>query len=523
MRSRKYWQDRVTALEYYIQQDATKARDEIMRLLGEALDKIDRETSKIRRELGKVTGKVTEEELDELLGFSERDKSYQELLKIMHDTDDETAKAMLLERINAQAYGARIKRVDAIGNKILGEFMQMANKEQVLCKELFSSVFTESYYTNIYNLAEGYNAGVSFDVLPKRAIQAALQEDWNGANYSSRIWNHSKEFAEQVEKTVVSGLMSGKSTPKMAMELSGFAKDDAYYVKERLIRSETAHFLSQGQKEAYEVGGIEQYRFLASLSERTCEVCGDLDNKTFYVDEATEGENFPPMHPNCRCVTVTADVKLKNRTAKDPVTGENYKVEGDMSFAQWKESLSDEQKQAFDLHVRQMRNKSADKKQYDRYIERLGAENMPKTFDKFQEMKYTDIEKWNLIKLDYQRQERLIRHSELALPNGKSATADDRKFTGYLFNPQNTDGWAKGKAFTSRLGYDISNYGELKQDIIAKAIKYPATYKVSDQFGDKYEQKMVLYGIKDRPANVIVGWKVKGDNTWLTSAYIKEV
>lgn len=119
------------------------------------------------------------------------------------------------------------------------------------------------------------------------------------------------------------------------------------------------------------------------------------------MEEAVDGENFPPIHPNCRCVTVTADVKLTSRSARDPVTGENYKVAGDMSFEQWKKNLSDEQKQAFDLHVRQMRNKSADQKQYKRYLERLGAENLPKTFDKFQEMKYTDVEKWEELKLAY--------------------------------------------------------------------------------------------------------------------------
>ncbi|MEE1049449.1 MAG: hypothetical protein U0M60_18770 [Clostridia bacterium] len=32
-----------------------------------------------------------------------------------------------------------------------------------------------------------------------------------------------------------------------------------------------------------------------------------------------------------------------------------------MDFAEWKESLTDEQKQAFDLHVRQNKNKSSDK------------------------------------------------------------------------------------------------------------------------------------------------------------------
>ena len=375
----------------------------------------------------------------------------------------------------------------------------------------------------IYNLAEGYNTGVAFDVLPRRAIQEALQEPWEGANYSERIWNHSQAFTEQVEQTVVSGLMSGKSRTKMARELDTFAANDIYYVKERLVRTETAHFLSQGQKKAYDAAEIEKYRYIAALSERTCEICSALDNKVFLVTEATPGVNYPTMHPNCRCITITGDAALKTRIARDPVTGKNYKVDGSMDFQQWKDSLSEEQKQALEFHVRQFKNKSADQKQYQRYVKRLGAENMPKTFDKFQTLKYTDVEKWEFIKLDYSRQNRLANHPELALPNAKNATADDRKFTGYLFNPSNQKGYAKGRAFTSRLGYDAGNYVELKTAIIKDATKYPASYKGNKGYGDLYEQKIILYGNKGTPANVVVGWEVKGSVVRMTSAYIKEV
>lgn len=481
MRSKKYWQDRATALEYYMQQDATKTRNEIMRLMGNALDNIDREISKIRHELGKVTGKVSEEELDELLGFAERDKSYQELLKIMNDTDDAAAKAKILDRINAQAYGARIKRVDAVGNKILGEFIQMANKEQVLCKELFSSALEEAYYTNIYNLAEGYNAGVAFDVLPKRAIQNALSAEWKGDNFSSRIWKHSQAFAEQVEETVISGLMTGKSVPKMAMELNGFAQTDAYYVKERLIRSEMAHFMSRGQNMAYAAAGIERYRFLAALSERTCEVCGALDNKVYAMEEAVDGETFPPIHPNCRCVTITADVKLTSRSARDPVTGENYKVAGDMSFEQWKENLSDEQKQAFDLHVRQMRNKSADQKQYDRYIKRLGAENLPKTFDKFQEMKYTDISRYETLMRGYRTL------GEISRKEWNDSFKQKAIETYWEFNKAGVEMSSHALARYLDRGKDSFSFN----DILLQS-KMDYNYRDSNQYGIKYYNGIAL-------------------------------
>lgn len=39
-------------------------------------------------------------------------------------------------------------------------------------------------------------------------------------------------------------------------------------------------------------------------------------------------------------------MNLSTRIARDPLTGENYKVDGGMTFNEWKNSLSDEQKNA---------------------------------------------------------------------------------------------------------------------------------------------------------------------------------
>ena len=93
---------------------------------------------------------------------------------------------------------------------------------------------------------------------------------------------------------------------------------------------------------------------------------------------------------------------------------------------------------------------------------------------------------WRFVKLDYERQNALALNPELSLPNAKKATADDRKFTNYLFGGIYEKGLAKGKAFTSRLGYDINNYSELKKEILARAERYPSLYKNTDEFADKY-------------------------------------
>lgn len=152
----------------------------------------------------------------------------------------------------------------------------------------------------------------------------------------------------------------------------------------------------------------------------------------------------------------------------------------------------------------------------------LGDKKIPKGIDIFEEMPYNK-EQMRYVNLDYSRRKRLIEHPELKLPRAESATIASEKFTGYLFNPNNHDGWSKGKNITSRLGYDIGNWEELRSEIKANASNYPVTIKKTDKHGTRYEQLQVVYGLNGKPANVEVGWIVTDNDVHLTSAYISEV
>ncbi len=172
---------------------------------------------------------------------------------------------------------------------------------------------------------------------------------------------------------------------------------------------------------------------------------------------------------------------------------------------------------------RNRRRLLADMRQHKEYRSVLG-DDVPKDFAKFQEMKYNKSETFSFVELDYRRRNRLLYHPELKLPNAENVIAPDRKFTHYLFAGDFQEGLAKGRAFKSRLGYDESNWKELKREIILRAPLYPACYLNNNGYGNRYEQKIILYGKNGRPANVVVGWLCKPDgSTSMSSVYIKEV
>ena len=302
-----------------------------------------------------------------------------------------------MRKIHAQAYGARISRLEAVKLNVYAYFKEKALTEIEKTKTLYNTVIEESYYRTVHDVAKGCNVGINFSLIPERAVNEMLESKWHGEQFSDRVWNNTAKVAEQSQKIITEGLMSHAGYTQMAARLAEIMETSKYNAQ-RLVNTQVSYFMNMAELRAYEELGIEQYKYLATLDERTCESCSPLDNKIFKVSEAVGGVNYPPMHPHCRCTT-TMPTDYARRWARDPLTGKGYKIKG-MNYNEWIESLNPEQRLAFDLHVRQYKNLSGDKKQYAKYVEVLGKKNVPKTFALFQDLKYNDNKLWESLK-DY--------------------------------------------------------------------------------------------------------------------------
>lgn len=403
MKSKAYWVKRAVEVETYLQSQADSVKDGVIKAYERAIKNVNNDIEKTFKAY--ISTDIPEKEARRLMSIADSDKQYEELLELYDETDDKTVKKEILNRINAQSYGARISRLEGLKRNVYIYFRHVANEAIKEQKKLYDSAVKTAYYTNIFDTAKGLNCGIDFSLVPQRAVNMVLSEPWHGHNYSERVWIHNDRFIQAVGQTIEDGIISGHSVSRMTDKLIDYVKDTTpggiRTSAETLVRSETAHFMNQGQRMAYEEIGIKQYRFVAALSELTCDTCGNLDGSVFDTDKAVEGENFPPIHPRCRCVTIMADVNLTSRIAREPLTGENYKVDGSMTFDEWKNGLSDEQKNALELHVKQMRNRSADKVQYEKYSQIFGKE-FPKTLDDFVDMKYNDSDRWEQFKSEKQ-------------------------------------------------------------------------------------------------------------------------
>ncbi len=384
MNNVEYWLRVAIIRELQIQNKATYTIKELDKLYAGVIEDLNAEIKKIFSTYTRGA-EISEAEAKQLINKAAQDQIADRLQKILEQTEEPSKRLELIRRIHAQAYGARISRLEAVKLNIYAYFKEKALTEIEKTKNLYNTVVEESYYRTIHDIAKGCNVGINFSLIPERAINEMLESKWHGAQFSERIWNNTSKAAELAQNIIVTGLLSHKTYNQMAEELAVVSNNSKYNAS-RLVRTQANHFMNLGEFKAYEDLGIEKYKYLATLDERTCDRCSPLDGKTFSLKDKIEGVNYPTMHPYCRCTT-TLPTTYARRWARDPLSGRGYKIK-DMTYDEWIESLTDKQKEAFDKHVVMYRNRGSDKKQYARYIERLGSENVPKTFDKWQNIKY---------------------------------------------------------------------------------------------------------------------------------------
>lgn len=469
--------------------------------------------------------KLSEAEARRLLDTLQDKTSLDELLRTLKNKDySEKTKQELVQELESPAYRARLERLQDVMQQVDKLMENVYHQEQQFDTSFLRDLGEKAYYQSIYNVQKRTGLGFSFSHISQKQVDQVLRMSWSGKHYSKRIWKNTENLAQTLKEEMLVSLLTGRTDRETAQIIENKFGIGAIQAR-RLVRTESCFVAGELTARAYEECGVEKYRYLATLDLRTSEICRSLDGKVFLLSERQAGKNYPPMHPWCRSTTISIideeTLARMKRSAYNPATGRIEKVPANMTYDQWYEKYVKGNAKA-EAQEKAAKNSAPDREQYERYQKVLGKE-IPKSFAGFQEIKYNEPEKWRFMKLDYQRRNELLQHPELKLPNAENAILPEPKFTKYLFDENSEKGYPKGRAFTDRLGYGIDNWQKLQKALKEGTTQYPATFKGNEGFGDRYEQKMVLYGLKDTPANVIVAWIKKADGTIkLTSTYIKE-
>ncbi|MFD2334679.1 minor capsid protein [Cohnella sp. GCM10020058] len=263
--------------------------------------------------------------------------------RIYPSIKNERVRRWFRNRFNAPAYRARVTRLEALRGSINIHSKVIADVELTATTNGYMRVISSAYYRSMFDLQKGLGVGFNFASVPTRTIETILKRPWSGENFSSRVWGNSEVLAKQLTEVLTAGFFSGSSYRKMRLDIEG-RMGVGKHAANRLIRTETTYMSNAAEMEAYEEAEIDRYRFMATLDNRTSQICRQHDLKIYAVKDARPGTNMPPLHPYCRSTTIAyfGDVELDRieRRARDPETGKTYTVPDSMTYAQWKEKYA---------------------------------------------------------------------------------------------------------------------------------------------------------------------------------------
>ncbi|WP_294795034.1 minor capsid protein [uncultured Fenollaria sp.] len=261
------------------------------------------------------------------------------------------AKELMLEEETMANY-ENLSYAEAIRREMVKNVESMAKDNESLIFENLFKTYEHNYYSASYLLYRTMDDFSFTKRVTKEYFDWMAKKPWtsDGKTFSDRIWKDQKTLVDELYKEFTVSATRGANLKETARRMS--RKMDVSYKKcLRLLNTEDSFFSNKAVMDAYQNTTAEEYMILATLDRKTCEICGDQDNKHYKIKDAKVGVNMPPFHPNCRCTTVVyfgdEEDMPEERMMRDE-NGKSVKTEY-MSYDEWKKKYVDKVDDSADI------------------------------------------------------------------------------------------------------------------------------------------------------------------------------
>ena len=328
----EYWQKREAYKLKKGLKDLKKIEKELVKEYKKAMDNIGKEISNLFYKYADDNN-LNYKDAQKLLNGKEY-KEFKHDLKTYMKLIEEYADEELLLELNTLSMKSRISRLEEMFyqcGKYINEVYESTNKRLQIA---YSSTIKDNYYQTIYDIHKAIGVGASFSYIDNDMIKEILAFPWSGRHYSQRLWSNRTKLKNAMIEELTQMLIQGKGVKETSKALSKRLDADLKNCI-RLIHTEHSYFMGEATAKAYDELGVDKYQFLATLDNRTSEICQNLDGKVFDLKDRVVGVNASPMHPRCRsCEIPYIDNDYSTRFARDS-NGKRIEVPSSMTYREW--------------------------------------------------------------------------------------------------------------------------------------------------------------------------------------------
>lgn len=294
--SSSYWKKRQQQLNNSLEKDEIYLKKRLAAIYRMEERRLEREIASYYTNYGKDNVIEYRKLLERL-----SDEDYQLLMERMDDFAQQYPEYAHLMPVRESIY--RLNRLEGLEKSVQMQQLEMGIKEQQAVQQhlekqaenCFKALQFDLGISNTYGVVHGMNKEIMVDVVGTRWV--------NGQNFSDRIWGNRQKLADLLNDKISAGFARGDNYASMVRTVRQqfTASRNAAF---RLIYTEGTFVMNETKARA--VQDTFDYYSLSTVGDsKVCEVCEAIQDETeaepVKFSERVAGENFPPMHPWCRC------------------------------------------------------------------------------------------------------------------------------------------------------------------------------------------------------------------------------
>lgn len=293
-----YWSKRQEELNKALEKDEAKLKKRLAKMYAEESRRLERQIAayyemygeddviayrKLLEDLSEEDKRLLMEEMDD---FAEKYPEYRDLMPIRESVYN-------LDRLEGLQYSVQIQQ------------LRIGAKEQDMIKQHL----IENAYRSANAAAEAMGFGTKFYSMNSNIMSRFVGVPWaDGRSFSDRIWDNKKKLTNYLSRDLAQGMARGDSYEQLVKNITErfgkVSKNDAY----RLVYTEGTYVMAESSMMPFEED-FQFYKLSTVGDDKVCSICRGLENgEPMPIEKRVPGENFPPLHPWCRC-TFTIEVE----------------------------------------------------------------------------------------------------------------------------------------------------------------------------------------------------------------------
>lgn len=338
-KSREYWQERFTQLEDRLIDKGTSYTRDLEKQYEKALTSIEKDLMKWYTRLA-ANNDISLAEARKLLNSKELEEFKWDVFDYIQFGKQNAIDGQWMKQLENASARVHISKLEAMKLHLQHYVEVLFGRQIVDIEQLGVDIYTEGYYHVAYEIQKGFNIGWSLFPLDTDRITKVISKPWaaDGVNFSSRIWGNKTQLINTLHTQLTQAIIRGDS-PDRAIKAIAHEFDVSKKQAARLVMTESAFFASAAQRDSFNNLDVERYEIVATLDNKTSEICQDLDGNVSDMKDFEVGVTAPPFHPWCRTTTIPYfDDNYGERVARDK-EGKIIYIPSNIKYKEWEDKF----------------------------------------------------------------------------------------------------------------------------------------------------------------------------------------